>query len=245
MGSVTLMGLASLPHCAAMCGSTCHWGLRHLSNGARIQGVVWVIFLALRAMAYATLGGLAQSTVQGLREWMSFSDAFRPVWTLLHLGALVLGLWLMVTGKLTLAWRTPAWLKGRTHSAAPAEAPVLGPGRLGSRQALTKAASLGALWVLWPCTMLWSAVMTAALSNSWLSAFIGMGLFALVSAPGLWSASRLWAWLESRTTAQNRARLADRNTQWALRCAGVLLAAAALWSLAHDLLRSFWAWCFG
>ena len=200
--------------------------------------------MVARALAYGALGWGAQSAVAGLREWMTLTAWVKPLWTLLHLAALVVGLWLLVAGRWTWAWHAPEALKRRVQATSTSpERPVAWPARSTSRSSTSRAALLGALWVLWPCTMLWAAVMTSALSNQGYAAFLAMVLFALVSSPGLWGASRLWRWLEGRTSTAHVAALADRHMRWALRLAGALLVVAAVWSLGHDLLTRFWAWC--
>jgi hypothetical protein len=51
-----------------------------------------------------------------------------------------------------------------------------------------------------------------------------MGLFALGSSVGLWLGPALW---------QRFAERAPRGRQWLVRAAGLLLAAAAAWSIAR------------
>lgn len=84
-----LMGLAGGPHCIAMCGAACAGiGKAAGDHGAR---AIW-LFQAGRLAGYATLGALAAASMQGL-GWLTVQTAaIRPVWTLFHVAAVVLGL---------------------------------------------------------------------------------------------------------------------------------------------------------
>ncbi|MGJ4748829.1 sulfite exporter TauE/SafE family protein, partial [Leptospira sp. SA-E8] len=107
-----LMGLAGGPHCVAMCGAACA-GLTQAVRGGgaakRIIGIqdgtpgralapslaLLLLFQAGRVLGYALLGALAAASMQGL-GWLTIqSAALRPLWSLLHVAAVVLGLWLL------------------------------------------------------------------------------------------------------------------------------------------------------
>ena len=93
-----LMGLAGLPHCAAMCAAPC---------AAVTRGAVAAqpLFQLSRIAGYAAAGAVAAAGVAALREGLAFTSVLRPLWTLLHLLALALGLWMLWRGQ----W--PAWLQ--------------------------------------------------------------------------------------------------------------------------------------
>jgi sulfite exporter TauE/SafE len=178
-----------------------------------------VAFHASRIAGYAAGGAFAASSVAALASWSQLSPALRPLWTLLNAAALVLGAWLLWRG------RQPAWLARLGRVPLPA-AP-----RSGGWQAVRlplRAASAGAAWVAWPCGLLQSALVVAALSSSAFSGAATMAVFALASAPGL--AASPWAM---------RRLLAGRGDSarevWAARAAGLMLLTASAWALGHQL----------
>jgi sulfite exporter TauE/SafE len=96
-----VMGLAGGPHCIAMCGAACA-GLGQAAGERRTQAL-WSFQLG-RLLGYSALGGLAAATVQGLGWLTTQSAALRPVWTMLHVAAFLLGVLLLVQA------RQPLWL---------------------------------------------------------------------------------------------------------------------------------------
>jgi sulfite exporter TauE/SafE len=155
------------------------------------------------------------------------SPALRPLWTLLNAAALVLGAWLLWRG------RQPAWL------ARLGRVPVPPTTRRDGWQAVRmplRAAGAGAAWVAWPCGLLQSALVVAALSSSALSGAATMAVFALASAPGLvagpWAVRKLLA-----------GRGAAAREAWAARAAGLMLLAASAWALGHQLGPQVAAFC--
>ena len=102
-----LMGLAGGPHCVAMCGAACAAMGRttasgNVSSGTNTQAL-WTFQLG-RLVGYSAMGGLAAASMQGL-GWLSIqSAALRPVWTLLHVAAALMGLMLLWQA------RQPVWL---------------------------------------------------------------------------------------------------------------------------------------
>ena len=216
--SATLLGLAGAPHCTAMCSAPC----AAATGGARGNSAV---FHLARVAGYATGGALAAASVAVLAGWSQFSPALRPLWVLLHVAALALGLWLLIRA------RQPAWMSrvGAVPSAAPAAGwqRVRGPGR---------AALAGGLWVAWPCGLLQSALLVAALGSSAATGALAMGGFALASAPGLLLGPWAWKKLLPADHAAARERLA-------VRAAGALLVAASLWALGHGMWQQIAAFC--
>ena len=87
-----LMGLVGGPHCIAMCGAACA-GIGQAA-GERGTSAMWTFQLG-RVLGYAGLGALAAASMQGL-GWLTVqSSALRPVWSMFHVGMIVLGLLLM------------------------------------------------------------------------------------------------------------------------------------------------------
>lgn len=153
-------GLASLPHCAAMCGPLAAYG----GGGRRA-----VAFQGSRFAAYLVLGAVAGSVGHGLRAL--FDDA-----RLVHV---------LLAGSLALGLGYAAWRLWRETSAAPAEPQLVQLGRKGSRRRLMKSALLGASTACLPCGALLAGALVAASAGSVLGGTLSMGAFALASAPGL------------------------------------------------------------
>jgi len=224
--SAVMLGLAGIPHCTAMCAAPCAAVTAGGHTGR--SGRLWA-FHGFRVTAYAGAGALAASSVGVLALAAQWSPLFKPLWTLLHAGALSLGLWLLIKG------RQPAWLENLGRGGARAATPagswqtVRGPGR---------AALAGGLWVAWPCGLLQSALLLAALANGAAGGALVMAGFATVSAAGLVLGPRLWLWLGGPAVA---ARTAD----WGVRLAGAALVAAAGFALGHGLWAPLLALCFG
>jgi sulfite exporter TauE/SafE len=217
-----LMGLAGLPHCAAMCAAPC---AAAAGRGPAAQP----LFQAARVAGYAAAGALAAASVGLLREGLAWSPVLRPLWTLLHLAALAVGLWMLWRGQ----W--PAWLQRR--AAAPsADLPggwqrIAGPARsLGA----------GALWIAWPCALSQSALLVAALASTAEQGAAAMALFAIASSPALWLGPAL---LQRVRGANGQGGTALIDGVWPMRIAGAFLAAGSVWALGHGLWARFAAWC--
>ncbi|MCO5979183.1 sulfite exporter TauE/SafE family protein [Ideonella oryzae] len=224
--SALMMGLAGTVHCVAMCGA----------SSAAVVGVcgggrsAWAGFHVGRVLGYAAAGALAASSVSALGELGRLSPALRPLWGLAHMAALALGIWLMFTG------RQPAWLdrlgRGGLRSTAMSDGwqVVRGPG---------KALGMGALWVAWPCGLLQSALVVAALANGPVGGAAVMTVFALGSSVALGTVPALFVrWLGGR------ANLVEAGVMsWVVRLSGVALTAASAWALGHDLWMRVAAYC--
>jgi uncharacterized protein len=84
-----VMGLAGGPHCVAMCGAACA-GMGHAAGTQQSRALL--SFQVGRWLGYSLMGALAAFSVQAL-GWLTIkSAAFRPVWSMLHVAAIVLGL---------------------------------------------------------------------------------------------------------------------------------------------------------
>ena len=216
-----LMGLVGAPHCAAMCGAPCA-ALMQRCGGAPRPGAM-VGFTAGRMLSYGVGGAVVAASVGSFSLLTAVAPVLRPLWTLMHLAVLGLGLWLLVSG------RQPAWW-ARLGNAAAVATPPPGWQRVA---APLRAGAAGSLWLALPCGLLQSALVVAALANTPLQGAAAMTAFAATSSLGLWLPGSLWA----RTSARSRA------APWALRLAGAMLAGAAAWALFHDLWLRWSAWC--
>ena len=251
-----LMGLAGGPHCLAMCGAACGALARPVSvvgaepagagagrvmpftmarpeTTAKVASVSSgpILFQLGRLLSYSALGALAAASMQSV-AWLSVhAAALRPVWSLMHVAAALLGL--------SLLWqaRQPAWLEEGGlrlwRALQRGLARWWGPrGLAGSTRAAP--AFWGLLWGLMPCGLLYSALWVAALSpGPWQGALV-MLLFALGSSVSLLAGPWLW-------------RLARRSGlhsgAWAVRLAGAALFAMSVWALWMGLVHNAAPWC--
>ena len=212
-----LMGLAGGPHCIAMCGAACA-GIGRSSGGENTRSL-WA-FQAGRVVGYSALGGLAAASMQGL-GWLSVhSAALRPVWTLFHVAAALLGLMLLWQA------RQPVWLENTARKVWSRVRSVTS-GSKGGAPLL-----LGVLWALLPCGLLYSALLVAALTSSVVEGVAVMALFALGSGVSLMAGP--WLWLRLRRQGSGR---------WAVRLAGLALFATSLWALWMGLAHNTAPWC--
>lgn len=226
--SALLMGLAGSVHCVAMCGAPSA-GLVRACGGTRPRASQ-ILFLLGRVVGYSAAGAVAASSVAVLASLGQWSPALRPLWTLAHLAALALGLWLLWQGQ------QPAWLERLGREGARQAKPGDGWQHISGP---TRAAGVGAMWFAWPCGLLQSALMVAALANSAFGGALVMSGFALASSPALGLAPALWLkWSTARGTD------GARVTRWVTRLSGAALAAAAAWALGHGLWVRIAAYCF-
>jgi sulfite exporter TauE/SafE len=216
-----LMGLAGGPHCVAMCGAACA-GIAQAAGPNR-NFSLWVFQLG-RIAGYSVLGALAAASLQGL-GWLTIqSAALRPVWSLFHVAALVLGLMLLLQA------RQPVWLEdtarrvwARTRAFAAKRgrgAPII----------------LGMLWALLPCGLLYSALMVAALAGGPAGGAMVMALFAVGTSVTMVVGPWLWLRLSG-----SQPRLG--SGQWGVRLAGAALAASSGWALWMALAHDAAPWC--
>jgi sulfite exporter TauE/SafE len=244
-----LMGLAGAPHCAAMCGPSCAavlGGSEFRPGSPSGVASVSLSFHAARVASYALAGALAAAGV-GLLAWAGQAAPWvKPLWMLLHLAALVLGLWLALTG------RQPAFMskigKARHNPRAPRRVHVVSgtsaalPLSRGLTPGSLAAVSAGSLWVIWPCGLLQSALVVSGLANTPLSGAFAMAAFALASSMGLMWLPQLWRWWVQRS-GSTAARV--RFERWLVRLAGGLLVLGSVWALGQDVWGRVWAYCFG
>lgn len=242
LASAALMGLAGMPHCTAMCSAPCAAALGRDASRGSVFG-----FHAARLLGYAAAGAAVASVVGGLAALSEWTPALRPVWTLLHAAALTLGVWLLLQG------RQPQWLGRIGRVPAAAAVGGLAPPRVISLQpslrttppvqaqsgwvSLGRAVGAGSAWVLWPCGLLQSALLVAALGADAGAGASVMAVFAVTSAPGL----LLGPWLARRLFDGGRNGAARESL--ATRLAGALLVVASGWALGHGLWTRVAAFC--
>ncbi len=211
------MGLVGGPHCIAMCGAACA-GLAQAAGERRAEAL-WSFQLG-RVIGYALLGGLAAASIQGL-GWLTIqSAALRPVWTLFHVAAFMLGLLLLVRAQ------QPVWLESaarRLWSGARALAAGRGRGA---------PLVVGVLWALLPCGLLYSALLVAAMTGQAVQGAAVMALFASGTAVSMMLGP--WLWLRLRGAGQG---------DWGVRLAGLALALSSAWALWMGLAHDAAPWC--
>ncbi|MCV2363562.1 sulfite exporter TauE/SafE family protein [Paucibacter sp. DJ1R-11] len=220
--SAALMGLAGTPHCLAMCGATC----------AAAGGRSPLSFQIGRLLGYVLAGAVAAASMQLLDQMGQATALLRPLWVLVHVAAFLLGLSLLWRG------RQPAWLERVGQDMGrQVEIPVAGL-RRGSQvlAAPARAGLAGLAWVAWPCGLLQSALLLAALASGPAQGGAVMASFALTSGAGL----ALGPWLLSR---MNRTPLGVDGLRLSVRLGGFGLAAASGWALGHGLWAQIAAAC--
>lgn len=238
IASTFMLGAVGAAHCTAMCAAPCA-AVVGRGGGASAQALS---FHGARVAGYAALGAVAAGGLGGLAALSALAPALRPLWVLVHAGLLVLGLWLLWQGRqppllAQLGRRAGLVAAGGVGGGGvggagwqPVSAPGL-PGRPARRP--VHAAMAGSLWFAWPCGLVQSAVLVAALSNSALGGAAAMGAFAVASSAGLWLAPALWKRLSDRGVAESRA----------LRAAGALMALMSGWALTHGLWHRVAEYC--
>ncbi|MDH4289220.1 MAG: sulfite exporter TauE/SafE family protein [Aquincola sp.] len=220
------MGLAGLPHCAAMCAAPC-------IAVTRGGGAAQPAFQIARVAGYAAAGALAAVSVGALREGLAFAPALRPLWTLLHLAALAFGLWMLATG------RWPAWMQRTSGLNAAPQQREQSNGWQRVAWVPLRSACAGAAWIAWPCALSQSALLVAALGDDAAQGATAMAAFAIASSPALW----IGPWLAQRWRAVGAAGGALAAAAWPVRAAGAVLAAGSAWALGHGLWAQIVAWC--
>lgn len=223
------MGVAASPHCVVMCGAPC----AALTQGSARSSAG---FHVGRVLGYAAGGALAASSVAALSAWTQAAPALRPLWTLLHLAFLALGLWWLATGRQPEGWQ-------RDRAVVVAAPRSTRDSTKGSPRRALRASAAGIAWVAWPCGALQAALLLSALASSAQSGALTMAAFAVASAPAL--ALAPWAW--GRWATWRKAHGADASaaamTAIGYRVAGASLVLAAGWALTHGLWMRFAAWC--
>lgn len=212
------LGAAASPHCAAMCSAPC----AALTGGCTRSAA---LFQLGRLLSYTAGGAVAANSVKVLAQWSAIAPALRPVWVLLHLALLALGLWWLASGR-------PLDSMQRAGTV-----PVRWPVR---RHRATRATLAGLAWIAWPCGASQSALLLAALANGAQGGALVMAAFAAGSMPAL--AAAPWAWARRRAlrgAADARAPTASLG----IRAAGLALSLSSAWALTRGIWASVAAWC--
>ena len=214
--TAVLMGLVGGPHCVAMCGAACA-GLAKAAGPRQRHALI--AFQIGRLVGYSVLGAAAAGGMQAL-GWLTLqSAALRPVWSMLHVAAMLVGVWLMLQA------RQPVWLD---QSARRLWQRVR---QFHDRRTRSAPWIIGALWAFMPCGLLYSALMVAALTSTPQEGGMTMALFALGSSVSLWAGPWLWLRLQS---------LGDGA--WGMRLAGLALFGVSAWGLWAGLMQQA-PWC--
>lgn len=217
------MGAAASPHCALMCGAPC----AAVTGG---RGDASLAFHLGRLAGYMAGGAVAAASVAAIGAWARHAPAVQPLWLLLHLGFLLLGLWWLATGA------SPARLV--RDGAVPIR--IVRAGERARHAA--RAAAAGLAWVAWPCGALQAALMLAALADDAAGGAAVMAAFGLASLPALGAAP--WLWRRLQAAAGPRLDGAAVATL-GYRIAGLALAASSAWAIAHGLRERIAAFCAG
>lgn len=217
MISALLMGLVGGPHCVAMCGAACA-GIARAAEG-RGAKALWV-FQASRALGYGLMGAFAAGSVQGLAWLGANTGVLRPVWTMLHVAALILGM--------ALIWmaRQPAWVDAIAQRVWRKFKPLMVA--LGQKAPVV----LGVGWALMPCGLLYSALLVASLSASALDGALIMVAFSAGTSVALTAGP----WLLLRVRG-------GQSGEWAIRLAGIALVGTSGWALWMGLTQPTGLWC--
>ena len=199
------MGLVGGPHCVAMCGAACA-GIARAAGDRSTRA--WWSFPFSRMVGYAACGAFAAGSVQGLALMGGQTVAIRPLWTMFHAAAFLLGV--------VLIWRArqPAWIDNLGQMVWRKVRPVLT--RLGAKAPFL----LGVAWALMPCGLLYSALLVASLSANALEGAAIMALFSIGTSVSLTAGP----WLLLRLKGA-------QSGSWAIRLAGLALAATSGWAL--------------
>lgn len=240
--TVFFMGLAGGTHCLTMCAAPCGAltgaGQRKAGLAPGEQAVQWqphgsaalagvvlrrtVIFHVGRLIGYGMAGALAAYAMDRLAWLSGHSMALRPLWTLTHVAVMGWGLAMLAQA------RQPAWVEAAGRRLWRVTQPVVArPGGL---------LLAGMAWALLPCGLLYTALMTAALSGGLLAGALCMVLFGLGS--GLWLVAGPWVWLRLRSGLPGNAQ------EWGARLAGLVLCVLGGWALWMNLVHGQPApWC--
>jgi len=211
-------GVAASPHCAAMCGAPC----AALTSGCARNTTG---FHLGRLAGYMAGGAVAAASVTALGTWSQAAPALRPLWTLLHVALLALGLWWLGTG------RQPDWMK--RGGAVPVRI-------VGRRGRPLRAGLAGLAWVAWPCAALQAALLLSALASSPAGGAMVMAAFALGSMPALAVAPWAWGrWQAMRGSVVSSGGVAAIG----FRIAGLGLVLGSGWALTHGVWARLAAWC--
>ena len=180
---------------------------------------MWLFQLG-RVAGYSLLGAFAAASMQGLGWLTTQTTLMRPVWSLFHVAAVILGVSLLLLARQPVWLEETArriWMRIRSLQAAWGQGAPL---------------ALGALWAFMPCGLLYSALLVAALAGRAADGALTMSLFALGSSVSL----MVGPWLLLRLGQRGRG-------EWGMRLAGLALAVTSGWALWMGLAHDTAPWC--
>jgi uncharacterized protein len=217
--SALFMGLTGSLHCASMCGPA-FGAIATRSGPARFSRATMSMH-AGRLLSYAAAGALVASSISALGTLQAAGPLLRPIWTLIHVAAIALGLSLVGRA------RAPRWLNRDSRQIARmADTRVV---RVFTRLPPSGRAGIaGMCWAGIPCGLLQSALLVAALASGPIAGATVMSTFAVASGFGLWAVPHLWS----------RVGAAPDDARWtrlATRLAGALLVISSGYALWHGL----------
>ena len=229
--SALLMGLAGGPHCLAMCGTAC-MGVSRWPGQSAARSLL--LFQTGRVVGYSTLGALAAVSMNALGWLAEETSVFHPLWSMLHIAAVLWGVWLM--------WRAeqPLWVNRTAQRVWQA---MSGKTRAVSKQMFAPL-WLGMAWALLPCGLLYSALLVAMFTAGALQGALVMAAFALGGGlmltvfPWLWSHISNWGQVPIRNLTPIKSM-----TSIGTRISGLVLALTAAWGLYSGLTHSVSPWC--
>lgn len=211
------MGIVGGPHCVAMCGAACA-GISRAAGGNGTRALL--SFQLSRMIGYSLIGAFAAGSVQGLAVLGANTVVIRPIWTMFHVAALLLGM--------ALIWRArqPAWVDDLGQVLWRKARPLLA--NLGTRAPFV----LGVGWALMPCGLLYSALLVASLSANVVEGAATMALFSMGTSVSLTVAP--WLLLRLR---------GGQSGAWAIRLAGLALTMTSGWALWMGVTRPSGLFC--
>jgi len=212
IGAALAAGLAGSAHCAVMCGGIASAAGASFGAGARLPLAAALAFNGARLAGYAAVGAVLAATLGSLATAAPIPQ--------LALGARLLAAVLLAglavrlvsgrdllgverLGSLTWSWLRPAF------------------GRAARLPPLVRPAALGALWGFMPCGLVYSVLLVAAATGQPLTGALTMLAFGAGTLPAMVGMT-----LGAATLGGVLGRPAARRT------AGVLILAAAVWTVA-------------
>ena len=202
----------------AMCGAACA-GISRAAGEGRGARALWA-FQFSRMLGYSLMGAFAAGSVQGLAWLGSNTAVLRPIWTMMHVAAFALGVALMAMA------RQPAWVDGMAQRVWR----KIKPSMIGMGQKAPFVLGMG--WALMPCGLLYSALLVASLSASAVDGAVIMAAFSVGTSVALTAGP--WLLLRIR---------GGQAGGFAIRLAGVALAATSGWALWMGITQPTGLWC--
>jgi sulfite exporter TauE/SafE len=220
--AAALLGLAGGLHCAGMCAA---WlGNQPLGTPA---GAALLPRHVGRWLSYSTAGVLAGAFGQLTWAVLRTTSVIGPLWTLLQVAALALGVWLMFHGQWPRRLSLP-------NTARPIEF------RSPSTRRWPMEGLRGAALLLMPCGQLHAALWLAVLAGTWQGGLALMALFALTSSLSMLSIGMGIRKLAGWSSLGGGALVIERQV---VRLTGLMLVLASALVLWAHLSGTSLPWC--